>query len=59
MDIPYKTQPFAHQEKALLASVWEENFAYFMEMGTGKTWVAIINMVALWKAGKIRWQGKT
>jgi len=37
----YKTPPFEHQRKALNLGGLLTNFAYFMEMGTGKTKVAI------------------
>jgi len=39
----YKTQPFAHQREALRKGADSKSFAYFMEMGTGKTKVAIDN----------------
>ena len=37
----YKTEPFKHQRQALREGAKDYNFAYFMEMGTGKTKVAI------------------
>ena len=40
----FKTKPFDHQKKALDLSWKKKNFAYFMEMGTGKTKVAIDNI---------------
>ena len=38
-----KTKPFNHQAKALELGHKQRVFAYFMEMGTGKTKVAIDN----------------
>ena len=40
----FKTKPFDHQRKALDLSWNKNNYALFMEMGTGKTKVAIDNM---------------
>ncbi len=37
----FKTKPYAHQIRALTAGEGQEDFAYFMEMGTGKTKVSI------------------
>ena len=48
-----KTKPFAHQSKALEMSWNKEVFAYFMEMGTGKSKVLIDNIAMLYNAGKI------
>ena len=45
----YKTQPFKHQRYALTQGAREKNFAYFMEMGTGKTKVAIDNACYLFQ----------
>lgn len=44
---PFKTQPYEHQKKALELSFDKECFAYFMEMGTGKTKVVLDNVGAL------------
>jgi len=42
---PFKTQPYEHQKKALeKLSFDKECFAYFMEMGTGKTKVVLDNV---------------
>ena len=49
----FKTKPFAHQLKALERSWKEPYFAYFMEMGTGKTKVLIDNLAMLYDKGKI------
>ncbi len=43
----YKTKPFEHQREALKKGAKLKNFAYFMEMGTGKTKVAIDNAAYL------------
>ena len=48
-----KTKPFAHQSKALEMSWNKEVFAYFMEMGTGKSKVLIDNISMLYDKGKI------
>ena len=53
MNYKYKTPPFAHQEKALEKSWDKEVFAYFMEMGTGKSKVLIDNIAMLYNKGKI------
>ena len=37
MDYKFKTEPYEHQLQALGASHNKENFAFFMEMGTGKS----------------------
>ena len=39
----YKTKPFEHQRTALKKGAQHSAYAYFMEMGTGKTKVAIDN----------------
>jgi len=53
MKYKFKTKPYAHQLKALEMSWNRETFAYFMEMGTGKTKVLIDNMTMLYDKGKI------
>jgi SNF2 family DNA or RNA helicase len=53
MDYKFKTEPYEHQLKALGMSWNKETFAYFMEMGTGKTKVLIDNMAMLYDRGKI------
>ena len=53
MDYPFKTVPYAHQITALEKSWDKENYAYFMEMGTGKSKVLIDNIAMLYDAGKI------
>ena len=49
----YKTTPYEHQRKALIKGAKELNFAYFMEMGTGKTKVAIDNVAYLYQEKEI------
>jgi len=53
MNYKFKTKPYAHQLKALELSWNKESYAYFMEMGTGKTKVLIDNMAMLYDKGKI------
>ena len=53
MNYKFKTKPYAHQLTALEKSWNRENFAYFMEMGTGKTKVLIDNLAMLYDKGKI------
>ena len=49
----FKTKPYAHQLKALEMSWNKEVFAYFMEMGTGKSKVLLDNIAMLFDKGKI------
>ena len=49
----FKTKPYAHQLKALEKSWEKESYAYFMEMGTGKSKVLIDNISMLYDKGKI------
>ena len=53
MNYKFKTKPYDHQIKALEKSVDEKNYAYFMEMGTGKSKVLVDNMAMLYDKGKI------
>ena len=53
MGYSYKTKPYEHQREALIAGAKEKSFAYFMEMGTGKTKVAIDNMAYLYQEEKV------
>ena len=53
MDYKFKTKPYKHQLTALEKSWNKETYAYFMEMGTGKTKVLIDNMAMLYDKGKI------
>ena len=49
----FKTKPYAHQITALEKSWDKEEYAYFMEMGTGKSKVLIDNIAILYDKGKI------
>lgn len=53
MQFKYKTKPYAHQEEALQKSHNKKNFAYFMEMGCGKSKVLIDNIYWLWQQKEI------
>ena len=53
LDFEFKTRPYDHQRKALEDSWAAEYYALFMEMGTGKSKVAIDNIAVLYEAGKI------
>ena len=53
MNYKFKLKPYAHQLTALEKSWNRETYAYFMEMGTGKTKVLIDNMSMLYDKGKI------
>ena len=50
----YKTPPFDHQRVALNKGALLTNFAYFMEMGTGKTKVVIDNAAYLYQQNEIK-----
>jgi len=49
----YRTEPYAHQREALERSYDKHNYAYFMEMGCGKSKVLIDNIVWLFEQGRI------
>ena len=53
LNYKFKTKPYAHQLKALEMSHNKEVFAYFMEMGTGKSKVLLDNIAVLYDKGKI------
>ena len=53
MNYKFKTKPYKHQLTALEKSWNKETYAYFMEMGTGKTKVLIDNMAMLYDKGKV------
>jgi len=53
MNYKFKTKPYAHQITALEKSWNKASFAYFMEMGTGKSKVLIDNIAMLYDKGKI------
>ena len=50
----HKMKPYAHQSEALSRSLQRDVFAFLMEMGTGKTKVAIDEMCILNVEGKIQ-----
>ena len=53
MNYKFRLKPYKHQLTALEKSWNKETYAYFMEMGTGKTKVLIDNMSMLYDKGKI------
>ena len=53
MNYKFKTKPYAHQITALEKSWEKTEYAYFMEMGTGKSKVLVDNMSMLYDKGKI------
>jgi len=53
MNYKFKTKPYGHQLDALEASWNKEVFAYFMEMGTGKSKVLLDNAAMLYDKGEI------
>ena len=50
----YKTNPYQHQRNALNKGGLSKNYAYFMEMGTGKTKVIIDNVAYLYQQKEIK-----
>ena len=53
MNYKFKTKPYNHQLTALERSWNKESYAYFLEMGTGKTKVLIDNLAMLYDKGKV------
>ena len=53
MKFKYKTEPYEHQRVALERSHSKRNYAYFMEMGCGKSKVLIDNITWLYEGGHI------
>jgi len=53
MEFKYKTKPYAHQVEALEKSYDKKNYAYFMEMGCGKSKVLLDNIYWLWENKEI------
>ena len=51
MNYKFKTVPYGHQLKSLEMSWNKETYAYFMELGTGKTKVLIDNMAMPYDLG--------
>ena len=54
LDYEYETQPYDHQRTSFEESWSAEYYALLMEMGTGKSKVAIDTMAALYEAGKVK-----
>lgn len=52
-DYAFRTDPYPHQLEAFGISRNLAEFAYFMEQGTGKTWVAINNACYLFMQKKV------
>ena len=52
-DYAYKTKPYAHQADVLKVSWDKVNWAYFLEMGTGKSKICIDNAGILYECGEI------
>ena len=53
MEYQYKIEPYAHQKK-IFEETWQKRwYAFFLEMGTGKSKIAIDTMGALYEAGHI------
>ena len=53
MKYKFKTKPFKHQAEALEKACNERYYAFFMEMGTGKTKVALDNLGMLYQQKKV------
>jgi SNF2 family DNA or RNA helicase len=53
MNYKFKKEPYKHQLTALEKSWNKQTYAYFMEMGTGKTKVLIDNLAMLYDKGKV------
>ena len=53
MEYVYKTTPYQHQDDVLKASWNKINWAFFMEMGTGKSKVCIDTATILYERGEI------
>jgi SNF2 family DNA or RNA helicase len=53
MDFNFKTQPYQHQLTALEESWAAPHYALLMEMGTGKTKVALDTMVKLYEENRL------
>ena len=53
MKYKFKTKPFNHQAEALEKACDQQYYAFFMEMGTGKTKVAIDNLAMLYLKNKV------
>ena len=49
----FKLKPFEHQAQALEQGAYQEEFGYFMEMGTGKSKVLLDNIGMLFLKGEV------
>ena len=49
----YKTEPYQHQKEIFESSWKARHYALFLEMGTGKTKIAIDSLAALYEAKNI------
>lgn len=49
----YQTVPYKHQEKTLARCAYRKEFAFFLEMGLGKSKVLLDNAAVLFEADKI------
>ena len=53
MPYEFKTKPYQHQED-VFRDLWDaRHYALFMEMGTGKSKIAVDSIAALYEADKI------
>ena len=52
-EYPFKTTPYEHQLKSLQRSLHRQEYAYFLEMGLGKSKVLLDNAAILFDEGKI------
>ena len=52
-EYPFKTTPYEHQIKSLQRSLHRQEYAYFLEMGLGKSKVLLDNAAILFDEGKI------
>ena len=52
-DYPFKTLPYEHQLSSLRRSLYRHEYAYFLEMGLGKSKVLLDNAAILFDEGKI------
>ena len=50
----FKTEPYYHQHRAIEKAGDRESFAFFMEMGTGKSKTLIDNIGQLWQDSKVK-----
>lgn len=53
MNTRFKTKPYNHQLEGLNKASGKKGYAYFCEMGTGKSWIGINEAAILWGQGSI------